>query len=267
MPATTKNKIHQIFRYISYFFSAGSEHDVHSPFVFKLLTEAIYNKNEEPAFIKIEAIRKALLQNKRKIEVTDLGAGSSYDGRLKSRSIGEITSKFAKPPRYCRLLFRITQHLKPAIMIELGTSLGISAMYQASGNTNGLLYTLEGCPQTAAAAVENFNNGGFKNINCITGNFDETLPALLNKTGKVDYMFIDGNHTYEATIRYFQLIKNHVHENAVIIFDDINWSDQMQKAWNEIKADKSVTISIDFFMMGMVFFNRGFTKQDFILKP
>lgn len=260
------NNLKQAWSFAAFYMKAGNEHDVHSPFVFKLLTEAIYSRQHADAFDKIEIIRQNLLNNKNKIEVTDLGAGSSFDGRLQKRSISEIASKFSKPPRYCRLLYRLTGYLKPELMIELGTSLGISAMYQSAGNPNGLLYTLEGCEQTASCAVENFKNAGFKNIHCITGNFDLTFPKLLSEKHKVDYIFIDGNHTYDATMRYFHIAKSHIHEKSVIVFDDINWSDGMKKAWKEIKADQAVTISIDFFMLGMVFFNKGFTKQDFVLK-
>jgi len=260
------NPIKQAFRFIEYYLKSGNEHDVHSPFVFNLLTNAIYKKDKEAVFTKIENIRKELLKNHKEIEVTDLGAGSSFDGRLKKRTISDITSKFSKSSRYGQMLYRIVNHLQPATMIELGTSVGISAMYQAAGNTNGMLYTLEGCPATAKVAAENIVKCGFNNIKSVIGNFDSSFPATLEEIKTADYIFIDGNHTYDATMRYFQIAKKHIHENSVIIFDDINWSNGMIKAWDDIKADPDVTISLDFFMRGMVFFNKGFTKQNFVLK-
>ncbi|MBL0340435.1 MAG: class I SAM-dependent methyltransferase [Bacteroidetes bacterium] len=252
--------------YIHHLFSAGNEYSVHSPFVFNLLTQGIYKKNPDAVFTKIETIRKNLLHDKRELQVIDLGAGSSFDGLAKTRSIKTIAKNFAKAPSYCRLLYRITEYLKPSIMVELGTSLGISAMYQSAGNPSGKLFTLEGCPETAMAAVENFEKNNFNTISCLTGNFNETLPILLNELKVVDYAFIDGNHTYEATINYFELFKKHCHENTVLVFDDINWSSGMKKAWAKIKSDPAVTISLDFFLVGIVFFNKGFSKQDFLLR-
>ncbi len=266
MQTVSSKGISQAISFFRHYLSAGNEHRVHSPFVFRLLTESIYSKNPEPVFQKIESIRKKLLQDTCEINVTDLGAGSSFDGKLKKRTIQDITEKFAKSPRHCKFLFRMTQHLKPATMIELGTSLGISAMYQAAGNNNGQLYTLEGCTETADAASENFRMHDFKNISCVKGNFNDTLPTLLEKIKTFDYAYIDGNHTLEATLRYFNLFKKHKLQNSVVIFDDIYWSHEMQQAWVKIKEDPEVTISLDFFQFGVVWFNRDFTKQDFVLK-
>lgn len=252
--------------YLLHFISAGDEHSVHSPFVFKLLTECIYNKSDNPAFDSIEKIRTTLLKDTREIEVTDLGAGSTYNGVPKKRKISEIAGNFAKAPKYSRLLFRIVNYLKPATMVELGTSLGISGMYQSAGNPNGTLYTLEGCSNTANEAISNFKKNGFDKLKCSIGNFDATLPELLMQINEVDYAFVDGNHTYDATIRYFNLLKKKVTSTSILIFDDINWSDGMKKAWDEIKSDPDVTVTIDFFLLGLVFFNRDYSKQNFKLR-
>jgi len=266
MSVISKRSVQISIAFLRHIMTAGNEHDVHSPFVFKLLTEGIYKKIEDPAFEKIENIRKELLKNTTELTVTDLGAGSSFNGNPKVRTVSEITRHFAKSPRYGRLLFHITQFLKPPVMIELGTSLGISAMYQSAGNSSGKLFTLEGCEQTAEFARNNFKMAGFDNIKCITGNFNQTFPEILESLKKVDYIFIDGNHTYEATKQYFVKSKSHLNENAILVFDDINWSEEMKRAWKEIKEDEDVTLTLDFFFVGLVFFSKNFSKQNIKLR-
>ncbi|HEX5003177.1 MAG TPA: class I SAM-dependent methyltransferase [Bacteroidia bacterium] len=256
----------RITDFISYYMGSVNEHGIHSPFVFKLLTESVYLKTKEPAFDQIEKIRSQLFADKRIIEITDLGAGSRYDGVPQKRKVADMTRRFAKSPKYGRLLFRLVNHLKPKVMVELGTSLGISAMYQSAGNPAAVLYTLEGDAATAALATANFQTASFNAIKTITGNFNDTLPTLLINLGVVDYVFIDGNHTYEATMNYFRLLKKHKVPTTVLVFDDIHWSNEMYTAWKEIKADPEVTISIDFFALGLVFFNPDFTKQEFIIR-
>jgi len=251
---------------VRHFLSSGNEHSIHSPFVFKFLTEGIYQKRDVPVFEKIENIRRNLLKDNRELNVRDFGAGSRFDGIPQKRKVKEIANRFAKSPRYCRLLYRITNYLKPAVMIELGTSLGISAMYQSAGNPEGKLYTLEGCTETANIAENNFKNNGFANIQCITGDFEQTLPALISNIKLVDYVFIDGNHTYDATMNYFHLFKMHINNKSVLIFDDINWSEGMKIAWKEIKSDPSVTVTLDLFTMGIVFFDKGLSKEDFLIR-
>jgi predicted O-methyltransferase YrrM len=266
MISSPSKVVRQIINFLKYYRQAGDEHSVHSPFVFSLLTNALYRKDKPEIFKRIENVRKNLLRDQRVINTVDLGAGSSFDGKVKRRTVSQTAAWFAKPPRIGAALYRIVEHLKPSVMIELGTSLGISSMYQASGNPNGTLYTIEGCAETAAFAKENFRNAGITNIRQLTGNFDAELPELLKALQQIDYAFIDGNHTYAATIKYFQLLKARCHHDSVLIFDDINWSDGMQKAWSEIKADPDVTITVDFFVFGLVFFNSGFSKQNFVLK-
>jgi hypothetical protein len=46
------------------------------------------------------------------------------------------------------------------------------------------------------------------------------------------------------------------HNNSVFVFDDINWNEQMAKAWEEIKAHPEVTLSIDLYYAGIVFFRK-----------
>ena len=257
---------YSISAFLKYLWSSVNEHSIHSPFVFSLLTESVYLKKREPVFGDIESVRKALLHDERVIAVTDLGAGSKFDGNAGQRKVSDMTRRFAKSPRYGRLLYRIVHHLKPQVMVELGTSVGISAMYQSAANPSAKLYSIEGCPNTGQLARDNFQKAGFQSIEVITGDFADQLPRLLERLGTVDYAYVDGNHTYQATMSYFEMLKKAAGQRTVIVFDDIHWSREMEQAWTEIRKDPDVTITIDFFAVGLVFFNRDFSKQDFVIR-
>jgi len=252
--------------YLEYLLNSKNEHSVHSPFLFNLLTKGIYLKNPDPIFDTIEKIRQQLLHNKNEIQILDLGAGSKFEDNSEKKTISFICKRFSKSPKLCKTLYRITAHLKPSNMIELGTSLGLSTMYQAAGNPEGVITTIEGCHATAAVAAANIERSGIRNINLLTGAFDALLPQLLERTKRVDYVYIDGNHTYDATIRYFKMIKPYVNKKTLIVFDDINWSEGMRKAWSEIKSDTDVTLTADFYFLGLIFFNKDYSKEDFVLR-
>jgi predicted O-methyltransferase YrrM len=147
----------------------------------------------------------------------------------------------------------------------LGTSLGISTIYLAMGLPQGHITTIEGCPRTAELAANNFNILGLTNIDLITGSFEKKLPDLLEHLAKIDLVFIDGNHRKEPVLHYFYQCLQHIHDDSVIIFDDIHWSKEMEEAWKVIREHPSVTITIDLFRMGLVFFKEGLSKEDFIL--
>jgi predicted O-methyltransferase YrrM len=157
---------------------ASTKHDIHSPFVFDLITQVIEDNKKRPAYSRIEVLRKSLLRSTDEIEVLDLGAGSGHMKGSK-RKVRDIVAHAGKQARYGQLLFRLSEHFRATEMLELGTSLGISTIYQKAGNNAGRMTTLEGCPNTAALAQNNFQAMNMSDIRVLKGDFDQTLPAYL----------------------------------------------------------------------------------------
>ena len=67
-------------------------------------------------------------------------------------------------------------------------------------------------------------------------------------------------------IRYYLQALPFLHEKSVVVFDDIHWSEGTLEAWKLIKARKEITLSFDIFQMGVVFFDKNLSKEDFTLK-
>lgn len=258
---------YQAKKYLQYYFFANHKngHGIHSPFVFDLLTDVIEDFTPYYCFEDIENYRCKLLKNNSEIIVTDYGAGSKVSDSNK-RKVSQIALYSLTKPKYAQLLFRLVNHFKPTNIIELGTSLGLTSVYLASPNSGSTVYTFEGCTEIANIAKSTHFNLGKKNIQIKVGNFHTTLPELLQEIKNVNFSFIDGNHSYKATLENFKLLKNYSNNNSIFVFDDIYWSAEMTQAWNEIKSDNSVTLTIDLFQFGIVFFMQDFKKQDFTIR-
>jgi len=142
-------------------------------------------------------------------------------------------------------------------IIELGTSLGISTMYMAASCPDAKIWTIEGCQSTAEIARQNFTDAALSNISILEGQFEEILPGLLTSVVSPGLVFIDGNHRKEPVINYFNMIAEFSDRNTVVIIDDINYSIEMSQAWNEIKLHEKVSVSIDIFRMGILFFREA----------
>ena len=255
---------YQIKKYLQYRLRAKDEHGIHSPFVFKLYNEAINNKNRYYAFDELNKIRKQLLNNLQTIEVVDLGAGSKKMSN--TRRIADIAKYSVAQKKYAELLFRLVTYLKPETILELGTSLGLSSLYIGKAAPQANIVTIEGCPNTHVFAKKLIEDEGIKNIELINSSFDDAFENKFQNK-KFDLVYIDGNHTYEATIKYFNGLLKHTNENSVLIFDDIYWTPDMTKAWEEIKNHPSVTLSIDFYKFGVVFFRKeNKQKEHFCLR-
>lgn len=258
-------KLAYILRYLEFLRRTKSEFDVHSPFLFDLMNKVFKDREVKQDFLRIESVKKQLLKSSKVIEVSDFGAGSKVM-KDKMRPVSKIAKNSSKPVKYGRLLYRLSQYLTPRNSLELGTSLGLSAAYIALGNPETRLTTIEGCPNISGIAKQNFETLNLQNINLITGRFDDVLPAITEKIGELNFVFIDGNHRKEPTLKYFEQCATKAVNGTCMVFDDIHWSKEMEEAWAIIRQNKSVTLTIDLFFMGLVFFNPDLSKQDFNIR-
>ena len=251
--------------YIQHQFSANNRHGIHSPFVYDFLEKVLYADDKKKEFNDLISIRKKLLSSNEKIQITDLGAGSTINSNS-TRKVRDIAKNSSKKTKYGRLFYRMVQYYKPRSIIELGTSLGLSTIYFAVANPKITVKTLEGCPNTLKTAQQNFSDLNLTNIQTYLGDFKDTFPKVLGSTSNLDFVFFDGNHQEEATLSYFENALKYKNENSIFIFDDIHWSDGMTNAWNKIKGHSETVVTLDLFFLGIVFFKQGLTPQDFKIK-
>lgn len=240
-------------------------HGIHSPFVFDLVSRVFRNKTDPKIVFKVEQIRKKLIADERTILVHDLGSRSELSKEY-LRRVADITKKSPVTRKYCRFLSDMAAEFGNPLIIELGTSLGISTMYMAASCKETPLVTIEGCPATAAIAKENFIEAGIENIRIIEGPFDEVLPGILASGVKPGLVFIDGNHRKEPVIKYFNQLAEISGNRTAVIIDDISYSREMAEAWNEIKLHKKVSVSIDINRMGILFFREGINHNNYIIR-
>ena len=252
-----------ILKYFSHFFDAKNTrgHGIHSPYLYRFTQNAIYEKNPFYVFPKIELLRENLKFDERKLFVKDYGTGTDRETRVL-----DIAKASLKSPKWAQLLYRVVNFTKAQQVLELGTSLGLTAAYMAAVNSEINCVSMEGSDEIAGIARENFEKLEIENVDIIVGDIDEILEMHLAATDKLDVVFFDANHRSEAVMKYFNQCIEHIHPDSVFIFDDIYWSADMEKAWNEIRKDKRVTATIDLFEIGIVFFNKNFPKKTYKMK-
>ncbi|KJD35939.1 methyltransferase [Tamlana sedimentorum] len=252
--------MHQVKQYIKFLLRSTNQHGVHSPFVYNLVTQCFYSKTKHSHYKTIKNYRKALLFNKKSIKVTDFGAGS-HTFKKQDRQISKMAKHAGSSFKRTKLLFRVCKYFKPNNILEIGTSLGLSTHAMSLGNPNATITSLEGCPNISNFTSSLLNN---KNIKIVTGNFSETI----NKQTSIPYdlVYFDGNHQKEATLNYFETLLETAHNDSVFIFDDIYWSQEMTEAWETVKKHPKITVTIDTFFWGFVFFRKEQAKEHFTIR-
>jgi predicted O-methyltransferase YrrM len=256
-------------KYIRYWFTAanGKGHGIHPPFVYAFISHVLNDKRNFYCFNPIEQLRAKLKLNKTMLQLQDFGAGSRVHASYQ-RSVSAIAYSSLKPRKFARLLFRMVHYYQPDNIIDLGTSLGITTCYLASANTQVPVITFEGAEAVANIARQHFSALGLNNIQLVPGNFDDTLPQTLQQINKpIAFAFVDGNHRKIPTIAYFHQLLEHCTDQSIFIFDDIHWSEEMEEAWAYIQAHEAVTLTIDLFYIGIVFFRKEqLVKQHFTIR-
>lgn len=256
---------HSIKSYFKFLWQSTNQHGVHSPFVFGLVTKCFYDKTNYPEYQTLKNYRKSLLQNQNSIRVTDFGAGSKIF-KSNQRKIAKIAKTAGITATNAKLLFRVVRYFKPAEILEIGTSLGLATSALSLGNNAARITTLEGCPETSKVAQGQFEKFGWNNIEPVVTGFDSHLQNLYLAPAALNFIYFDGNHQKDATLKYFELLLPTATNDSVWIFDDIHWSPEMEQAWETIKKNPRVTVTVDTFQWGFVFFRKEQEKQDFVIR-
>ena len=248
--------------YLKFLKSATNQHGVHSPFVYTFVTKCLYRKTSKEAKNQLKAYREDLLQSNEVIEVTDFGAGSRVF-KSNRRAVKDIAKHAGARFSRMQLLNRVVAYFKPEAILELGTSVGLASVSLALPKT-GKVISLEGCSQTAAVAQKHLNDLELSNVEVVVGDFKQRLPQVISE--KVDLIYFDGNHSKEATLNYFEQLLPTAHNDSVWIFDDIYWSPQMTEAWQLIKQHPRVSVTVDCFWLGFVFFRTEQVEEHFKIR-
>ena len=254
--------IHQSKSYIKFIRLSKNRHGVHSPFVYDLVTKCFTDKKKYPQYNILKQHRKALRGDSSMIEMKDFGQGSRvFKGN--ARKVAAVLKNAGMRKKRQKLLFRLSKYFSCENILELGTSLGLGTVALSVSNEFAAIRTVEGCSNTRQKAQEYFEKFNLHNIEIHQKLFSDFLSG---NDQKFDLIFIDGDHNGERTLGYFNSLLHNVHNDSIIIFDDIYWSKDMTKAWQKIIANEKVTVSIDTFQWGMVFFRKEQPKQHFVIR-
>lgn len=256
----TKPAILRLLRFLQFYRHAITRYQLHAPEAYAIATAMLNDTRWYYSFRDIERIRKALLRSKMRYTRTDYGSGGVKKRQYTVR-LADVARRSASSPRKGQQLFKLVQLLRPKTILELGTSIGIGTMYLASSMRSGTTLSLEGCPETAAIARRNLSLLGVSRTEVLDGPFEVNLAPVLEAIQTLDFIYFDGNHRLEPTLHYLETCLPYCTDHAVLVFDDIYWSEEMHTAWEKIKLHPRVRMTLDFYDFGVVSLNPTIRTQ------
>ena len=260
--------LHRVWAYVRHRLTAWNTtgEGIHSPYLFYIVRMLMRDENRYYCWDAIERRRELLKADERVLDVVDYGSAGSKQGTHIRRRVCDIARTHLERPKIAQVLFRIVcfmgqDHKRPLEILELGTSLGVTTAYLAMANSQNHIVTLEGSRAVLSVAKEQWKALKIENIAWKEGNIDDTLYIYART--RWDMAFVDANHTYEATKRYVTWLLDRMDEKGVIAIDDIHYSQDMERAWEELKADERVTSSMDLYDMGMLYVDKHYLKRHY----
>lgn len=263
--------IYRVFSYFRHVLTAWNTtgEGVHSPSLFYIVRFLFRDKNSYYCFAEIERVRTSLMANHESVQVVDYGSCGSPSGLQVEHKISDIARNQLECARVQQVLFRLLAYMneeerRPLEVLELGTSLGITTAYLASVDSRNRVMSFEGSSSLVSIARKQWQLLGLENIECIEGRIEDTLYN--NARTRIDLAYVDANHTYQATIEYVGFLFGRMSKNGIIIVDDIHYSREMYRAWEELKRDERVTSTMDLFYVGLIFVNPYYMRRHYKIR-
>lgn len=244
--------VFKIKSYIQFLWHSKNEHAVHSPFVFNLITQCFYDVNRKPEY--------AILNQNRISIIEKFGINTSATEKTgykinKSNLLSKNQSK---------LLFRIVHYFNAIKILEIGNSCGLATSAMALHNKKAeiMVFLTEIRVRFDKLDVENNakENATVSKIQSL----DDFNGAIKNK--KFDLIFFNSDNYQNDILKYFTLLIPTQTNDSVWIFDKIHQTPKMEEIWKIIQNHQTVTVSIDTFDFGIVFFRKEQSKQHFIIR-
>jgi predicted O-methyltransferase YrrM len=210
----------------------------------KVASRAKPDREARGWFERIEGERRRLLRDDRELS----------GGRGTTSTVRSVTRRASVPTEQAWLLYTLVRRLEARRCLEMGTCVGISGAYLAAAMApagGGTLRSLEGHRDRAAVAADTWRRLGFTDAEVVVGRFERTLQATLD-TGPFDLVFVDGNHDGDATRSYVEAIRAVSRPGALLVLDDIGWSEGMVGAWHDVSRGLAGSISVDLGRVGLV---------------
>lgn len=254
-----------ILRYWQFYRKAHTIYDVHSPYAAGLIKAYFGKINRLPPYI--ETIRKNLEKNQSPLGGEDHGAGSRI--KIREKTVANTARRSLSTPDQLSRLYRLILFCRPQKILELGTSFGLSCLTMQAAAPTARIYSIEANASIAKLAKKNIKESKcFPTPEIISGTFEATLPSLVKEKATFDLVFIDGDHTYQATLKNLQEILPALNNDSLVLIHDIYWSDDMMSAWEACKALEPVRMSLDFFDLGILIFKKEILiKQHITILP
>ena len=225
-------------------------HGVHSPFVFDLITNVVADQCAYYSYNDISRIRLLLTQKEEFIHCNG-----------KRMTVKKAVQRYGISKKEGEFLFRLTNHYKPRSILAIGSSVGLAPLYLTRYDSTVQCITLESVPDFAEIATHLLSKETNPSLQIRAGAYHESVPESLLQFALIDFIFADKNVGINDLDVIFNQCLPFIHNDTMCVLAGIRSSDEKYYFWEQICQHPQVTIAVDLFQMGLLFFQSKLHKQ------
>lgn len=207
---------------------------VHSPFVYYFLTEIVSSKYPFYAYPSIEILRA-------KCEKENLRTKQSY-----------------KTDKYYQLLYRISNYINLNSLVSIGdnNSFSVFSLLLPAFNSKATVFTDRSEVSVFFTYLKDYISS--KRINYLSSDSIRNQPVP-----KIDLLLISSSkdNSFSSLFSYLNYLLPSMHDNTIILIEDINDAFPVNQFWHELRQHQSITLMIDFYYFGVAFLDKNYHKS------
>lgn len=202
-------------------------HGIHSPFVFGFINRVIEEKTAYYAYNEIK----------------------SY--------LNKFPDVKQPEDKVSQLYFKVVNYFNPQNILELGSGTGVNSLYISAVSAGCNCTCVEQDPNKYKVAKEIYQDWE-RNIT-----FSPQIP--FNISHPFDCIFINLKNYKDSIETIKEFLLSNVNSNGFVFVDGIRTNKTQQMLWKMLIQDQRVTISMDLFEIGILFFNTKYIKRNYKL--
>ena len=228
-------------------------HGIHSPFLFRLITEVMENNGNYSAYPLLKAADENVRNMLRILDMKSYHAGGISEVKCNSQ---EIKRMHLLPERFDRLLFRLVNDFRPEGIAFYGSTFGVTLLALALADRRVQL----------EAQVENDHYRSFCRR---LAEVYEVANIHITETGRAvfpDFIVIQNPLNPDYCERILSQILFNPASNGVIVVCGIHASAGIEDVWMKHKKDPLIRVALDLFEIGIFICRRGLQKEEFVVR-
>jgi hypothetical protein len=131
--------------------------------------------------------------------------------------------------KFSRLLFRLANYFSPSVILELGSNWGIHTAYLSAASQDAVLINISDA---------------------------QALPDVVKSHPQVDCVLINPDFPAASLDTCIAQLIPVMEEHSVLILAEPHQHTEQEAIWQQLQDHPSVTLTVDLFALGMVFFRK-----------